>query len=96
MAGDFSCPFKGGSSIVVSEIHTLPQPGAKSNDFRFHWEYSNIIESMMLQAHQGLLIPSRPIHLAPQGFLKSDTSLSKGLGKEHLLIHQHDHVFLSP
>lgn len=60
------------------------------------WEYTNLKESMKLQAHQNLLIPNRHIHLAPQGFLKGDTSLSKGLGKEPLFSHQFDFYVFPP
>lgn len=45
---------------------------------------------MLLQVHQGLLIPRRLIYLAPQGLLKGSATLPKGLGKEHLLSCQCD------
>jgi hypothetical protein len=98
VAGAFSCPFKGGSSGGVSEIHTLPQPGAKSNDFLF-----------LLGIHQHNRVhdaPSSPgsshsqqIHLSCSPRLsEGDTSLSKALGKEHLFAQPSVglYVFLSP
>lgn len=90
-AGAFPCPSKRGRSTGVSEIHALPQPGTKSHDFPtllgIH-QHNTFL--MMLQVHQGLLIPRRLIYLAPQGLLKGKAALPKGLGKEHLLSCQCD------
>lgn len=90
-AGAFPCPSKRGRSTGVSEVHALAQPGTKSHDFPtllgIH-QHNTFL--MMLQVHQGLLIPRRLIYLAPQGLLKGKTALPKGLGKEHLLSCQCD------